>query len=67
MSRRPNADSLDSPEALDNLAASYRMIAQTMATPPTRNRMLKMAAKFEAMANQKRAELERRRKESVAW
>ena len=67
MSRRPNLDPLESPEALDNLAASYRMIAQTMATPPTRTRMLKMAEKFEAMATQKRADLERHGKESLAW
>ena len=57
MPRKSNDDPLESPEALDNLAASYRTMADTMATPSSRHRILKMAEKFEALAKRKRAEL----------
>jgi len=67
MSRKPHFARFDSPEALDNLAASYRMVAKTMEVPSTRQRMLKMAEKFDDLAKLKRLELETRRKEWQAW
>ena len=67
MSQRLHPDPLDSPEALDNLAASYRMVAKIMATTDTQYRMQKMAEKFEGLAKLKRSELENRRKGWEAW
>ena len=67
MPRKPNDDPLESPEALDNLAASYRTMAKTVATQSHQGRMLRMAEKFEALAKQKRAEIEDKRKDWQAW
>ena len=67
MSQRPHLDPLSSPEALDNLAASYRTVAGIMETEATQSRMLKMAEKFESLARLRRSELEDRRKSWEAW
>jgi hypothetical protein len=67
MSQRLHLDPLSSPEALDNLAASYRTIAGIMETEATQHRMLKMAEKFEGLARLRRSELEDRRKGWEAW
>jgi hypothetical protein len=67
MYRKPHRDPLASPEALDNLAASYRMVAGIMASTATRYRMQKMAEKFEGLAKLRRSELEERRKGWEAW
>ena len=58
MPRKPYLDPSRSPEAFDYLAASYRSIAETMVGLHSRERMLKMAERFDALARQMRAELE---------